>query len=85
MTANYQTAAKRPRFKLSDTQADIVASLQEIDKALTLAGMDYGWLRKPITDVDPTPLDLLRAEAMDEVLGSLRKRSFEASLSEKPR
>jgi hypothetical protein len=79
------TTGKRPRFKLSSTQAEIVSSLVEIDIALTAAGMDAEWLRKPMSDTDRTPLDLLRAGAMEEVLGSLRKLMFEASLRRKRR
>jgi hypothetical protein len=79
------TTGKRPRFKLSSTQAEIVSSLVEIDIALTAAGMDADWLRKPMSDTDRAPLDLLRAGAMEEVLGSLRKLTFEASLRRKRR
>jgi hypothetical protein len=57
------TTGKRPRFKLSITQAEIVSSLVEIDIALTAAGMDAEWLRKPMSDTDRAPLDLLRAGA----------------------
>ena len=79
------TTVKRPRFKLSSTQAEIVPSLVEIDIALTAAEMDAEWLRKPMPDTDRAPLDLARAGAMEEVLGSLRKLTFEASLHRKRR
>jgi hypothetical protein len=73
-------SGKRPRFRLSDAQAGIVSSLLEIDIALAATGLGSEWVRKPMPDTDRTPLDLLRAGAADEVLGTLRKISFEASL-----
>ena len=63
----------------------IVSSLVEIDIALTAAEMGAEWLRKPMSDTDRAPLDLLRAGAMEEVLASLRKLTFEASLRRKRR
>jgi hypothetical protein len=73
-------SGKRPRFRLSSTQAEVVSSLVEIDIALTAAGMDAEWLHKPMPDTDRTPLDFLRAGAMQEVLGSMRKMTLESSL-----
>jgi hypothetical protein len=70
--------SKRPRFRLN-------TSLVEIDIALTAARMDANWLHKPMPDTDRTPLDLLRAGAMEEVLGALRKMTFEVSLPGKRR
>jgi hypothetical protein len=77
--------SKRPRFRLNSAQAEVVSSLVEIDIALTAARMDANWLHKPMPDTDRTPLDLLRAGAMEEVLGALRKMTFEVSLPGKRR
>jgi hypothetical protein len=78
-------SGKRPRFRLSSAQAEVVSSLVESDIALTAAAMDAEWLHKPMADTDRTPLDLLRAGAREEVLGALRKITFEASLRGKRR
>ena len=76
---------KRPRFRLNSAQSEVASSLVEIDIALTAARMGAEWLQEPMADTDRTPLDLLRAGAMEEVLGALRKITFEASLRGKRR
>jgi hypothetical protein len=73
-------SGKRPRFRLSHDQSEIVSSLLEIDFALDVTGLTPDWLSEPMPDTDRTPLDLMRAGAVDEFLDLLRKISFEASL-----
>ncbi|WP_428491706.1 hypothetical protein [Rhodopila sp.] len=77
------TTGNRPRFKLSSEQTRIVATLAEIDTALAHAGMDPTWLRKRSRGAPRSPLDLMRAGAMDEVLRSLTQMAFKASLKAK--
>jgi hypothetical protein len=76
---------KRPRFKLSPDQERIVSTLVEIDNALTTAGLDASWLNRDDSSTGRTPLDLMRAGAMDEVLHSLTQAAFRASLQPLPR
>ena len=64
---------KRPRFRLNSAQSEVASSLVEIDIALTAARMGAEWLQEPMADTDRTPLDLLRAGAMEEVLGGLKE------------
>jgi hypothetical protein len=51
------TTDRRPRFKLSTEQAGIVATLLEIDSALTTAGLDPSWLHKRSGKRSRSPLD----------------------------
>jgi hypothetical protein len=44
--------------------------------------MGAEWLQKPKAGTDRTPIDFLRAGAMEEVLGTLRKMTFEQERSE---
>lgn len=45
----------------------IVAMLIEIDNAIATAGLGVAWLRRKDKETGRTPLDLMRAGAMDEV------------------
>ena len=76
---------RRPRFKLSTEQAGIVATLLEIDSALTTAGLDPPWLHKRSGKRSRSPLDLMRTGAMDEVLRSLTQTALLASVQKKGR
>jgi hypothetical protein len=79
------TTDRRPRFKLSTEQAGIVATLLEIDSALTTAGLDPSWLHKRSGKRSRSPLDLMRTGAMDEVLRSLTQTALLASMQKKVR
>ena len=79
------TTDQRPRFKLSTEQAGIVATLLEIDSALTTAGLDPSWLHKRSGKRSRSPLDLMRARAVDEVLRSLTQTALLASVQKKVR
>jgi hypothetical protein len=68
------TTTGRPRFRLSAKQISTVSTLFEIDSALAAAGMDQAWLHRPSDQMPRSPLDLMRAGAMDEVLRSLTPR-----------
>jgi hypothetical protein len=72
--------AGRPRFRLSAKQATIVSALFEIDSALATAGIDPTWLHRPSDQMPRSPLDLMRAGAMDEVLRSLTQATLQASV-----
>jgi hypothetical protein len=74
------TTGRRPRFKLSPEQERIVSTLVEIDNALATAGLDCRWLNRNDSSTGRTPLDLMRAGAMDEVLHSLTQAALRASL-----
>jgi hypothetical protein len=54
--------------------------LVEIDNALATAGLDSRWLNRDDGSTGRTPLDLMRAGAMDEVLHSLTQAALRASL-----
>ena len=79
------TTDRRPRFKLSTEQARIVATLLEVDSALATAGLDPSWLDKRSGKRSRSPLDLMRAGAMDEVLRSLTQTALLASVQKKGR
>jgi hypothetical protein len=71
----------RPRFRLSAKQASIVTALLEIDSALAAAGINPAWLHEPSDQMPRSPLDLMRAGAMDEVLRSLTQATLQASVA----
>ena len=79
------TTERRPRFRLSTEQARIVATLLEVDNALATAGLDPSWLHKRSGTGSRSPLDLMRAGAMDEVLRSLTQVTLLASVQKKAR
>jgi hypothetical protein len=76
------TTGRRPRFRLSDEQARIVATLLEVDSALATAGIDPVWLQRRSDKMPRTPLDLMRAGAIDEVLRSLTHATLQASIAQ---
>jgi hypothetical protein len=75
------TTGQRPRFRLSAEQASIVSTLLEIDTALAVAGIDPAWLHERSEKMARSPLDLMRAGAMDEVLRSLTQATLQASVA----
>ncbi len=77
--------SRRPRFKLSPEQERIVSTLVEIDNALGTAGLDATWLHRDDSSTGRTPLDLMRAGAMNDVLHSLTEAALRASLQPPPR
>jgi hypothetical protein len=79
------TTGRRPRFKLSPEQERIVSTLVQMDNALATVGLDAGWLNRDDGSTGRTPLDLMRAGAMDEVLHSLTQAALRASLQPTPR
>jgi hypothetical protein len=79
------TTERRPRFRLSPEEARIVATLLELDSDLATAGLDPSWLRKQSGMGSRSPLDLMRAGAMDEVLRSLTQATLLASVQKKAR
>jgi hypothetical protein len=79
------TTERRPRFRLSTEQAHIVTTLLEVDSALATAGLDPSWLHKPSGTGSRSPLDLMRAGAMDGVLRSLTQATLLASVQKKAR
>jgi hypothetical protein len=79
------TTDRRPRFRLSNEQALIVATLLEVDCALATAGLDPSWLHKQSGKGSRSPLDLIRAGAMDAVLRSLTQAALLASVQKKGR
>ena len=79
------TAERRPHFRLSTEQARVVATLLEVDNALAAAGLDPAWLHKRSGTGSRSPLDLMRAGAMDEVLRSLTQAALLASVQKKAR
>jgi hypothetical protein len=76
------TTGRRPRFRLSAEQARIVASLLEVDSALAAAGIDPVWLQRRSDEMPRSPLDLMRAGAIDEVLRSLTHATLQASVAQ---
>jgi hypothetical protein len=78
------TTAKRPRFKLSPDQRRIVATLLEIENALAAAGIGTEWLSRKDKGTGRTPLDLLRAGAMDDVLPLITAATLRASVRKPP-
>jgi hypothetical protein len=79
------TTGRRPRFRLSTEQARLVTTLLEVDRALATAGVDPSWLHKRSAMGARSPLDLMRAGAMDEVLRSLTQAALLASVQKKAR
>jgi hypothetical protein len=79
------TTDRRPRFKLSTEQASIMATLLEVDSGLTTAGLEPSWLHKRSGKRSRSPLDLMRAGAVDEVLRSLTQTALLASVQKKGR
>jgi hypothetical protein len=79
------TTNRRPRFRLMTEQARVVATLLEVDSALTTTGLDPSWLHKRSGKRSRSPLDLMRAGAMDEVLRSLTQTALLASVQKKVR
>jgi hypothetical protein len=79
------TAGRRPRFRLSTEQAGLMVTLLEVDRALATAGLDPSWLHKRSGTGTRSPLDLMRAGAMDEVLRSLTQAALLASVQKKAR
>jgi hypothetical protein len=77
------TTDRRPRFRLSTEQARIVANLLEVDSTFATAGLDPSWLHKRSGKRSRSPLDLMRAGAMDEVLQSLTQAALLASVQKK--
>ena len=75
------TAGRRPRFRLSAEQARTVSSLLEVDSALATAGIDPAWLHERSDQMPRSPLDLMRAGAMDEVRRLLTQAMLQASLA----
>jgi hypothetical protein len=75
------TTSRRPRFRLSAEQAGTVATMLEVDTALAAAGIDPAWLRRRSDQMPRSPLDLMRAGAIDEVLRSLTQATLEASVA----
>jgi hypothetical protein len=76
---------RRPRFRLSTEQAGIVATLLEGDSSLTTAALDPSWLHKRPGKRSRSPLDLMRAGAMDKVLRSLTQAALLVSVQKKGR
>jgi hypothetical protein len=72
---------QRPRFRLSAEQARTVATMLEIDTALATAGIDPAWVHARSDQIPRSPLDLMRAGAMDEVLRSLTQATLQASVA----
>jgi hypothetical protein len=75
------TTGRRPRFRLSAEQARTVSALLEVDTALATAGIDTTWLHERSDQMPRSPLDLMRAGAMDEVLRSLTQATLQASVA----
>ena len=75
------TTERRPRFRLSSEQARTVSAMLEVDTALAAAGIDAAWLHKRSDQILRSPLDLMRAGAMDEVLHSLTRTTLRASVA----
>ena len=67
----------------SALQARIVTTLLEVDSALATAGLDPSWLHKRSGKGSRSPLDLMRAGAMDEVQRSLTQAVLLASVQKK--
>lgn len=74
------TAGARPRFKLSQEQERIVAELLEIDNAISTAGLGVAWLKREDRQTGRTPLDLMRAGAMDQVRPLITAATLRASV-----
>ncbi|MEA2729976.1 MAG: hypothetical protein QOD93_4262 [Acetobacteraceae bacterium] len=79
------TTSRRPRFKLSPEQERTVSTLPEIDTALSAAGFDGSWLSRKHKRARRTPLDLMRAGTMDEVLPLITATMVRASVRKKAR
>jgi hypothetical protein len=77
------TTGKRPRFKLSPEQGQTAATLLEIENALAAAGLDKAWLERKDRQTGRTPLDLMRAGAMDQVLRMITAEMLKASVKQK--
>ena len=75
------TTERRPRFRLSSEQARTVSAMLEVDTALAAAGIDAAWLHKRSDQILRSPLDLMRAGAMDEVLHALTQTTLQASVA----
>jgi hypothetical protein len=75
------TTERRPRFRLSAEQARTVSAMLEVDTALAAAGIDAAWLHKRSDQILRSPLDLMRAGAMDEVLHALTQTTLQASVA----
>ena len=54
----------------------------EVDSALAAAGIDPAWLHRRPDEIPRSPLDLMRAGAMDEVLCSLTRATLQASVAQ---
>jgi hypothetical protein len=75
------TTERRPRFRLSAEQARTVSAMLEVDTALAAAGVDAAWLHRRSDEMPRSPLDLMRAGAMDEVLHLLTQTMLQASVA----
>jgi hypothetical protein len=75
------TSRRRSRFQLSPEQALTVSTMLEVDSALAAAGIDPAWLHRRSDQMPRSPLDLMRAGAMDEVLRSLTQATLQASVA----
>jgi hypothetical protein len=74
------TAGTRPRFKLPPEQRQIVGTLIQIDNAVATAGLGVAWLKRKGKETDRTPLDLMRAGAMDQVSLLITEAMLRASI-----
>jgi hypothetical protein len=72
---------RRPRFRLSAEQARTVSTMLEVDSAIVAAGIDPAWLHSRSDEMPRSPLDLMRAGAMDEVLRSLTRATLQACVA----
>src|ERR1700748_2429789 len=77
-------SGKRPRFKLSEDQQRIVATLLEIENAMELAGTPATWIKKRARGSTQSPLDRMRGGETQEVLRTLNQAALKASLKKKP-
>jgi hypothetical protein len=75
------TTARRPRFRLSAEQARTVLAMLEVDTALAAARIDAAWLHRRSDQMPRSPLDLMRAGAMGEVLHALTQTTLQASVA----
>lgn len=79
----------RPRFKLSDTEAEIVAAMRSLDASLAQLGLDPAqWLLtslRPAPFRGATPLDLIRKgrlQGLRDVSRYLTQMSLRLSLKQ---
>jgi hypothetical protein len=79
------TSGKRPRFKLSTEQQQLVAVLLEIEQAMQAANVPTAWLKKATRDAPHSPLDRMRGGETQAVLRSLNQAALAASLKSGPR